>query len=281
MSTLIDATTSTPGADTIPAETPAGSTTDWRSGIPAELRGEKSLESVKDLASLAKGYVEAQKYIGGAVKIPGEQATPEELKSFQQKLGVPEQPAQYNIAKPILPEYVGWDDTVHGKVLEVAHASGLTTKQAAKIVEGLSGLLMQTSPDPNQLLEQNKAALQKDWGENFQRNLILSSRAVDHLASASGLKPDELHAAMAETGAGMHPVILKALTKLGAGLLEQGVIKNEETRLETITDAESKIRSIRSDKAHAYWDASHPEHAHAVDEYRRLLQIIDANKAAA
>ena len=210
--------------------------------------------------------------VGGSIRIPGEKATPDEIKAFNQKLGVPEKAGDYKIARPVLPDYVGWNDQVHTQVLDAAHASGLTTKQTAAVVERLAKIVQGITPDPHAQLEKSKELLQQKWGENFGRNLILSTRAAEHLGG------QELLDALAETGAGAHPVVLDALHKLGAGMLEQGLIKNEDTKLETVQDAQKQIAAIKGDVKHAYWDAAHPNHAAAVQEYRRLLQLIDANK---
>ncbi len=274
----IDASVSSPGATVHSAEVAPGGTIDWRTSIPAELRSEKSLENVKDIPSLVKGYVEAQKYIGGAVKLPTDKSTPDEVNAFLRKLGVPEKVTDYKVGKPVVPEYVGWNDDVHTKILDAAHKAGMTVKQTEKMVEGLTQVVLGMTPDPNAMLEKSKETLQKEWGENFGRNIILSSRAVDNLAEQAGIKPADLHAALAETGAGAHPVILKAFSQLGAGMLERGLIKNEDTRLETVNDAESKLKAIKADGKHAYWDATHPGHKDAVEEYRRLIQVIEANK---
>lgn len=260
------------GSETHSADATPGSTNDWRQAIPVELRSEKSLETIKDIPTLVKNYVESQKYIGAAIKLPGEKATPEEVKAFQKKLGVPEKVEEYGVKRPILPEYAGWTDELHGQIINAAHAAGLTKSQASKLVDGLSQVVLSQAVDPVKLLEENKAALQAEWGDNFERNLILSSRGAEHLGG------QELLEALQRTGAGMDPVVVKAFHKLGAGLLEQGLIKNEETKLETIQDAEAKIKSIKADAKHPYWDASHPNHADAVNEYRRLLQLIEANK---
>ena len=269
---VIDSTTQAPAAEVHSADVQPGGTIDWRTSIPVELRSEKSLENVKDLPTLVKNYVESQKYIGGAIKIPGEKATPEELKSFYTKLGVPEKAADYKIARPVLPEYVGWSEEIHGKVLDLAHGASLNAKQTAKLVEGLSGLMSSVTPDPNAKLKESETALQGEWGDNYGRNILLASRAAEHLGG------QELLDALQETGAGMHPVIVKALSKFGSGLLEQGLIKNQDTKIETVADAQSKIDAIKADAKHPYWDAKHPGHAVAVEEYRRLLQIQEANQ---
>ena len=42
----------------------AQSVEDWRSSIPEEIRGHKSLDHINDVGALAKSYVHAQSMIG-------------------------------------------------------------------------------------------------------------------------------------------------------------------------------------------------------------------------
>ena len=42
---------------------------DWKQSIPEDIRADKSLESIKDVGSLAKSYIHAQKLVGSD-KIP-------------------------------------------------------------------------------------------------------------------------------------------------------------------------------------------------------------------
>ena len=51
----------------------------WRDGLPDDLQGVKTLEKFKDVDALAKGYVHLEKYFDGTIKIPGENATAEEV----------------------------------------------------------------------------------------------------------------------------------------------------------------------------------------------------------
>lgn len=59
---------------------------DWRSQIPAELRDAPQLKDVKDLGSLAKQFVDQQRFLGNSIRIPGEDAGPESRQEFIAKL---------------------------------------------------------------------------------------------------------------------------------------------------------------------------------------------------
>src|SRR5207245_11223293 len=83
---------------------------DWRAsaGIAADdpIGKEKSLETVKDVPSLVKGFVEAQKMIGGSIRLPNDKMKPEEAEKawgdIYAKLGRPENADKYDTK--VLPE---------------------------------------------------------------------------------------------------------------------------------------------------------------------------------
>src|SRR5262247_2235515 len=89
-------TTPPPPATPPPASTPPPpSFTDWRRFAPEELRNDPTLAQIKGNTweeagpNLVKGYVNAQKLVGGSAKLPGPDAKPDEIRAFQDKLGVP------------------------------------------------------------------------------------------------------------------------------------------------------------------------------------------------
>jgi hypothetical protein len=49
--------------------------------IPEELQDEKLWENIQDTPTLLKNYAHAQKLQGQSVRIPGEDATPEDLRA--------------------------------------------------------------------------------------------------------------------------------------------------------------------------------------------------------
>jgi len=76
----------------------AQSVEDWRSNIPEEIRGHKSLQHINDVGALAKSYVHAQSMIGAdKVVVPGKSATPDEWNEFYARLGRPESPDAYEL----------------------------------------------------------------------------------------------------------------------------------------------------------------------------------------
>ena len=58
----------------------------WRDSLAEDLRSEPSLKDFKDINSLAKSHVSAQKMLGGSIRIPGEDASDEARQEFYSKL---------------------------------------------------------------------------------------------------------------------------------------------------------------------------------------------------
>src|SRR5262245_59817777 len=114
---------------------------DWRSSLSEDLRGDKTLAQIKGATweeagpSLAKGYVESQKFAGGAIRLPKDDAKHEEWASFYSNLGRPEKAEGYDLVKPDqIPEGLAWRPEWETKARATAHSLGLTAKQFGGIV---------------------------------------------------------------------------------------------------------------------------------------------------
>ena len=80
------------------AEVAQSVASDWRTSIPEEIRGHKSLEHIQDVGALAKSYVNAQSMIGAdKVAIPGKHATDEDWGEVYRRLGRPDTPDGYEL----------------------------------------------------------------------------------------------------------------------------------------------------------------------------------------
>ena len=117
---------------------------DWRSSIPEEIRGHRSLESMKDVGSLAKSYVNAQSMIGAdKVAIPGRHATDVDCVPVWDKLGRPEAPEGYelenNPGEGLEPnaDMLNW-------FKGAAHNAGLTPGQAQKLLNDYNGMIAES-----------------------------------------------------------------------------------------------------------------------------------------
>lgn len=127
----------------------------------------------KDPAVLATAAYEKEKMLGGAVKIPGKDATPEERDAFLNKLGRPAKPEGYEFAPPKdLPADLPYDADRANKLKTDLHGLGLTQAQAAAIhdmyVTEMTGMHGQSAAQKTAAIEARavKATdeLEKLWG---------------------------------------------------------------------------------------------------------------------
>lgn len=59
---------------------------DWRTALPEELRAAPALKDVKDIAGLAKRFVDTQAMVGESIRPPKADSTPEERAAFRERL---------------------------------------------------------------------------------------------------------------------------------------------------------------------------------------------------
>jgi hypothetical protein len=246
---------------------------DWRSGLAEDIKAEKSLESFKDIGSLAKSYVESQKMIGGSVRIPKEDAPPEEWAKFHAKLGVPESPDKYEFKRPALGEGAAWDANFEKNFLTQAHAMGLNSKQVQKLMDLQAGFVEEQLRGLATKRQETVAALKKEWGEDFNRRLELAGRAKAKLQELAKITEEEANDYFDGTGAGDHPVILKIFHQLGEIFAEDGWIKGE-TGATMLQNVQEQINSIRNDPQDPYNIKDHPKHDERVVFVNKLYDRL-------
>ena len=242
--------------------------------LPPEVaKAYPGLTKFKDLASLAKGYGELEKFSSGALRLPAADAPQEEKDAFYSKLGRPESADKYEIK---FGEGVAVDDKLLGSFRDTAHKLGLSQGQAQALGEWWAGqsegiLASGTAQREAQVVEWNKE-LDTEWGWQKDRNTALAGRA---LASMLDGKVDHpIVKLFDESGLGNHPVVLKFFYEQA---LKQGEDKLiTEPTAPTADDqvnAKSQINEIRGNKEHPYNLPRHPSHKEAVAHMARLYEV--------
>lgn len=223
-------------------ETPGGDETvaDWRQAAAEEARDpervRKHLEGFENVAGLADAYVEARTAISsGRFKdrtvIPAEDADAEAWQAFWRQMPEGMRPpaaaADYDVA---LPEGVeALDPEGEGRLsrfLEAMHGSGASqgTVQAAVATyfelasEAHEGLVAQET----RAREDAEAALRRDWGRDYDKNVELANR---FLTVAFGEGGDFIGQKLADgTPLGSHPVFIEMVARMGRTLGEDEMI---------------------------------------------------------
>lgn len=150
-------------------------------------------EHGKDVKLLAKKAYEQEKLLGSTIRIPKEDAPPEEREAFLNKLGRPEKADGYQLEAPKdMPEGLPYDGELAASFKAKAHELGLTQAQAAGLhdmfVSYQTGLFSGALEQQTQQLEQRAAAateaLVKQWGpldgDTAKKNFEVADQVFRH-----------------------------------------------------------------------------------------------------
>lgn len=197
------------------ALTGAPQVTDWRAGLPEDLRGDPTIQNTKDIAGMARQLVDTMKMVGSdRVAIPGENAAPEQWDSFFTKLGRPEKPEgyQFEVKSEIFQPQDLWLEGLAG----VSHKLGLSKSQAQGLlswyVEESGNELTQMSKELGDSQEDSMAKLRTEFGAALDDKLAKGLEAVGMFGG------DEFKQALDSTGFGDNPAAIRTFIKIGEAM---------------------------------------------------------------
>lgn len=245
---------------------------DWKAALPDEVRNAPSMGKYATPADLAKGYLEAEKLIGKkGVIMPGDNATPEEMKQFHAALGVPDTVEGYDLKAPEgLPEGV-WNEEAAKGFAAKAHELGLTPKQVREIAawqaQNVAGAMQRAELEPDgRTWEQ---ALRDDWGTSYDANMETARRAAKEFGDEASLTKlgDRIGDA----------ALVRMFQRIGAKVAEDAPAGMGGAARQTAQEsAQSQADAITRDAGGPYWNPQHPEHKATVQRVTDLLKRASA-----
>lgn len=274
--------------------------TDWRASLPDDLKASESLKSVKDIASLAKQFVDQQSYLGNAIRVPSEHASEADKKAFYDKLvkhapdliprpnrddpesmnavlaalGRPDDKSLYE-APEVAPELKNFvpDERIEA-FRDIAHRYGLTKDQFKGVMADVLAADAQIIQGQQTALNESRAALHKEWGAVFEERTAQALK----LAESTGAPAAFVDAI--KTGA-VNGEALKWLHSLSSRMGDKLNIVNDENNSGKMTpgEAQSRISEIMGNRKHPYWDSHHPDHKRALDTVVELGRLADAGNS--
>ena len=226
--------------------------------VSDKVKGYTNADGSCNMAELLKSYDSAQRYIGGAVKIPTEKSTPEEVAAFYAKLGRPESADKYDWQQP---EGIELKGEFFDGFKKAAHELGLTNKQLSGVLDGYTNIVKQIFSQKQAFAaEQEKtsrANLSKEWGDKFESKL---GGVMDKLEKL-GVK-----SALAEAGLLYDERILRAFHAISEDS-QSSEIHNGGMSPDAV---KSRIAEIRQHPG--FMNAGHPEHNALVQEFNALFE---------
>ena len=250
---------------------------DWRSEIPEEIRSHKSLETIQDIPSLAKSFVNAQSMIGAdKVAIPGKYATDDDWNIVYDKMGRPAESSGYELENKLAE---GQSENVEmlTNYKDVAHKLGLQPRQAQGLLNWFNTTTADALPDPNAMAAKQSEtieSLKREMGAAYDDNIALSNGVLSEF-STEGITDLQ----MADGSVfGDHPEVVRMMSKLGRFLKdkvgEDSLAGTKMNGAPTNEELSQKLREIRRPDG-PFWDAKHPEHTWYVEESLKIAEQLE------
>ena len=241
----------------------------WKDGLPEELRNEPSLAGVKNLTTLAKSYVNAQKMIGkNKISIPGENATDDERNAFFTALGRPATANDYKHDKVEIPEGYELDEEQVAAFRETAFNMGLSQEAFEKALAFDLARTKQATEAAvaaqNQEYDATMAKLQQQYGDKLPARLAQVEKAL----TTFGIKDIFISKALTN-----NYQIFEALANIGASISESK-LKDGDVQ-QNFKTPQQQIDEIYADPNGAIYNAEHPGHDKAVAEVKRLMALVN------
>tara|TARA_R110000744_G_scaffold1254_8_gene4394 strand:- start:4497 stop:5315 length:819 start_codon:yes stop_codon:yes gene_type:complete len=257
-----------------PVET--GEVENWRSSLPDELKGDAQLERIKDVSTLAKSYIHAQRMVGAdKIPVPPKTATDDDWSQVYSRLGRPDDPAGYEIKAD---GQVITEDNL-GNIKDTFHKIGLNNTQAEKLL-GWYGETIKSSMESQELngeletttqIENAEKALRQEWGKTYDDRLSTANVMAEKFGFSELLEQTD------STGnkLGNNPSFIKAIYNISESVGEHGNVGQTKNEVMTPAQATLEINSLR--QGEAYKNDRHPEHRQAVEAMSRLYEMRDGN----
>lgn len=266
----------------------------WRDGITDEhLRGAPGLQKFDGLDALARGYIDLEAYQGQSIRIPGEDASPEAVKEFHNRLtekvpgliptpdpdnaealgtlyrqlGQPEAAEGYKI-----PEIDTGDTEVDMSLADsfrgIAHEFGLSQRQYEGIIRKVTENNIRVAGENRDAHNEDQKSLHDEWGLAYDDN----RKAALNVAKQTGAPQDLITAIEKRTASAATLKWLFDIHKQSGG---EGLNFGRERGSGALApgEAQAKIDEIMSNREHPYWNAQHPGNKAAV---QRMLELQKA-----
>ena len=222
-----------------PAETPAQNNGEWKSSLPDDMKDSASLSDINTVEDLAKSFISAQSLLGKSrVGVPSPDASPEEEAEFYNKLGRPESVDGYELPTEGIPEDVSVDKGRLDSILKLAHETGMTKKQVAKMYRGM----LELDSNNVQNMEKERATyqdnaintLKKEWGHAFDEKTSLASNTAKKFGGEAFINMLE------ETGMGNNVALIRAFANIGKIVAEDEIHGKGSSGSFVMSPAEAK-----------------------------------------
>lgn len=235
--------------DATPETVPSDSG-NWRDTITDD-----SLRSVAERfntpADAIKSVADLRKQLSTSIRVPGENASPEEVQKFYKALGVPDSPEGYKFEMPEGRQVTDADKAFQATMAQAFHAAGISGAAASKLNQAWNSMQSQAEQAmleaDKKFTEESESRLRQEWGADFDRNKELAGRAAQNLFDNF----EDARKIEMKDGRFLldHPVIVKMLAKVGGEMAEDGFRRLDQNDIATL---EQQANDLGRQKMDAY-----------------------------
>ena len=255
-----------------PAET-ASTLPEWMSGfeVDSDLAGDPSLKAIKDVPTLIKSYVHAQRKMGAdKAVLPNKNSTNEEWMQLYHKLGLPTDFGEYSVNAE--------ENAIGEEFTEAFRKTAYDNKLLPEQANALFDFVNTQVREENQRIQQGQEDdlsqginnLREEWGEAFDQNVFKAKAAVKEFGG------EDFQKYLNDSGLGNNPELIKIFSKIGSEFMKEDNFEGSARPAYAMSpsDAQAKINQITGDFAGPYYNSAHPDHKRIVDEVAKLYEVM-------
>jgi hypothetical protein len=237
--------------------------------LPEDLRDNATLKRFTNVGDLAKSYVNARQHIGdNKITLPGKHTTESEWNEIYSKLGRPDTAGEYDFSN-----VQGYSQSGLDFFNDVAHANGLSPKQAENIAKSLieqgkskSG---EIQANGERLTQEGLETLKEKYGQAYEQKVNLAEQAAQRLDAVKLLQETILQDGRK---LGNVPEVVQFFVKLGEDMQEDNLIGQPNEPIMTPDDAEKEYFELMGSDAHV--NKKHPKHQFVVNRVMELRDLM-------
>lgn len=237
-----------------------------------------ALEPIKDFTGLTKSFVDAQGMIGGSIRLPKKDATPEEKKAATDELmgklrtegileAIPESPEGYEIKVPT-EEGFSLNQPLADSFKKAAHALGASPSMVQGFFDWYLNFQAEADAQERAEFDAMKEGLKTEWGALHTRKMEAARRAVfKHLGEDGDSIISNLPPAIGQK-------MVRIFASIGEPMLEDGFVGGLPAGMPTRDSIQNKINEIQNNKDHPLHDLGKAGHKEAVEEWTKLQRAL-------
>ena len=246
--------------------------TNWLSAfnLEADIANDPSLKAIKDVPSLFKSYVHAQRKIGAdKVVLPNKNSTSDEWAQLYHKLGLPTEFGKYEVKAEKSAMAEGFLEDFK----KTAYEQKLLPEQANAIFDFVNNKVIQEQESLDNMakteLDNSINGLKQEWGDAFELNVNKAKVAAKEFGG------EDFQKYLNESGLGNNPALIKVFAKIGESFFKEDKFKESSSVYSMSPDqAQAKINSITGDFSGPYYNSMHPDHGRIVEEVAKLYKAM-------